>query len=80
MLGDTRETQMSPASYLMLKSQVEIVDELIQNLGLLRSETQELLDAGFRTAITDTLDVAYRLMYDGKVKLLSQMEHPCAVG
>ncbi len=71
---------MSPASYVMLKSQVEITDELIQHLRVLRSEARELLDPDFRTAITDSLDVAYRLMYDCKVRLLSQMEHPCAVG
>jgi len=71
---------MSPASFVMLESQVEIIDDLIHHLRLLRSEAQELVDAEFRTSITDTLDVAYRLMYAGKVKLLNQMEHPCAVG
>ena len=71
---------MSPASYGVLKSQVEVVDGLIQHLRLVRAEAQELLDPQLKTAITHSLDAAYRLMYDGKVKLLEEMEHPCAVG
>ena len=71
---------MSPAGYVMLKSQVEIVDQLIQHIRILRGEAQQLLDAALKAEIIHSLDETYRLMYDGKSKLLSQMEHPCAVG
>lgn len=71
---------MSPAGYGMLKSQVEIVDKLIQHIRITRSEAQQLLDTALKTEVTHLLDEIYRLVYDGKSKLLSQMEHPCAVG
>ena len=71
---------MSPASYGVLKSQVDLLDELIRRLLLVREEAQGLLEPELKLAVIHSLDVVYRLVYHGKVKLLQQMEHPCAVG
>ena len=71
---------MSPAGYVMLRSQVEVIDKLIEQLSAIRREARHLVDAGFKAEVMDSLDVSYRLLYDGKVNLLAQMHHPCVAG
>lgn len=71
---------MSPISYVVLKDQVDVVDKVIECLQFARSEAQNLLDADFRAEVTGSLDDVYRALYDGKVRFLSEMECPCAVG
>lgn len=64
----------------MLNTQVGIIETVLDHLGVTRGAAQQLLDPEFKAQVTASLDATYRLLYDGKTKLLRQMDAPCSAG